>query len=651
LEGAVPLRSNEPNEEGGVPVDIEHRGSVAVRGAGIAFLVAYLNTGCTLPQRDWPLYSYDYFNSNDNRNENKISRETAPYLQRAWETFNDSKWRPTPPPTGFVLEGALGLKFPSSVVGVISPPIVRDSTIYYIDELGTLFARDAKTGQITDPLHHWTTTLVDPDFTVSNPPTSPDLYYSAPVVDGSLIWIRSSFNGRLHAITREGGTEIDFDPTTPGVQPFAVLPDQPLASGLGESVIVRTHFDPLRSDDDIKEEKIEHQSKIRKLFISEVNVILNDALIQGQEGGYIVAIDITDQKKPFEAWRVPTIDINPATGKRFSAGVSSGSGLAVDHRRHLIFGGTGQNTIAPYPGYPDRNKAPAGYIDRSDSLYAIDYLTGKFAWVNQFHIGDVFNLNTPVSTGPNRSDGPRDDDVLSPPVLFTARTADGGTRDLVGGGSKGGLYRVVERTTGTTVWERQISKPTGIGGIQAGSAYADGKIYVAGFEGIDDGFSDANFNTPTSKYKNAFFATFSPSFWADVEDTRDDEQAITGMQIKVYSLDAGTGQSTWHFPNGSDYVLIKAGAVLRHVSVANHLLYVTTSSGQLEIFNTSDGEMLYQDQTADLNQLFNLGLNKPHHASMNGGSVISDGMVYVPYGAQNNPSGGMIAYRVRPGAR
>ena len=29
---------------------------------------------------------------------------------------------------------------------------------------------------------------------------------------------------------------------------------------------------------------------------------------------------------------------------------------------------------------------------------------------------------------------------------------------------------------------------------------------------------------------------------------------------------------------------------------------------------------------------------------MNGGTIISHGMVYVPYGAQNNPSGGVIAY-------
>lgn len=591
---------------------------------------------------DWPRYSYNYSNTNANPFERKISYGSAPRLRRAWQTFNDSGWRPGPPPTGFVLEDALGLRFPSSVVGVIAPPILRDGTIYYIDALGTLFARDARTGEITDPHRHWTTTLVDPDFAVQDPPIAPDLYYSAPVLSGEYLWVHSSLNGRLHAVRRRGGGEVDFDRARPGVQPFAVLPDAVLASSLGEPVILRTGPD---GADELVEQDDARGHGLRTLFITEVNVILNDALVQGREVGHVVAIDITDPLAPFEAWRRPTIDVDPATGRRYGAGVSAGSGLAVDLARHLVIGGTGQNTVEPYVGYPDPSRAPAGYVDRSDSLYAIDYRTGQFVWVNQLHKGDVFNLNAPVPTGPNRPDGPRDADVLSPPVLFTARTADGQLRELVGGGSKGGLYRVVDRATGQTVWERQLSKATGLGGIQAGAAYADGVLYVAGFEGIDDGFSDANFNAPGSKYLNAFFATFSPAFWADVEDVSDDGRADTGMQTKVYALDAGTGRSRWRVA-GADHVLLRAGAAMRHVSWANGLVYVTTSSGQLFVLSAASGELRFWDQTLDLNAHFGLGLGKPHHAGMNGGTLISEGMVYVPYGTQNNPSGGILAYRL-----
>lgn len=615
-------------------------------------IVAMWNIGGASAQRvgDWPRYSYNYANTNANLEERRIGPLNAPSLRRAWETFNDSRWRPTPPPTGFVLEAALGLSFPASVVGVVAPPILRDGTIYYIDALGTLFARDAKTGRITDPQRHWTTTLVDPDYAAQSPPVSPELYYSAPVAAGDYLWLHSSFNGRLHAVRRRGGQEVDFDRATPGVQPYTVLPGDVLASSLGEPVVVRTHLGALgRGGDDVEDmsDDSADASGLRTLFITEVNVILNDALVQGEQVGHVIAIDITDPQAPVEAWRTATIDVNPATGKRYGAGVSAGSGLAVDLRRHLVIGGTGQNTAAPYPGYPDPAAAPAGYVDRSDSLYALDYRTGRFVWVNQLHRGDVFNLNHPVPTGPDRTDGPRDADVLSPPVLFRARTADGRWRDLAGCGSKGGLYRVVDRDTGETVWERKISKATGLGGIQAGSAYAHGVVYVAGFEGIDDGFSDANFNAPGSKYLNAFFATFSPAFWADVEDVRDDGRADTGMHTKVYALDAGTGRSLWRDrATGADHVRLAAGATMRHVSWANGVLFVTTSSGQLFALASATGEVKFWDQTLDLDQHFGLGLGKPHHAGMNAGALVADGMVYVPYGSQNNPSGGIIAYRL-----
>lgn len=598
-----------------------------------AGLLLVLGVAASANASDWPLYSHDYNNSNYSADELGFRVGEARFLRRAWETFNDDSLVSEPTPTGFILEGALGLEFPAPVVGVIASPIVRDGTIYYVDALGTLFARDAETGSILNANDHWTTTLVDPDFASGNPPASPELFYTSPIVTDDYIWLIGSFHGRIHLVARDGGAEFDFDANTGAIDPFLLAPDRQLSSVLGDPVIVDTGN--------------------RVLLIVSVNVIVNDALLQGQETGLSIAYDITTPTQPVEAWRTPTIDIDPNTNAPYGTGVSAGAGLAVDFERGFILGGTGQNTSMPYDGYPDPDLAPAGYIDRSDSLYAIDYETGEFVWTSQFHVGDVFDLNDPVSTGPTNPDGPRDADVLSPPILFTARVR-GRQRDLAGDGSKGGRFRVVDRDTGETIWQREISHNTGIGGIQAGAAVADGVVYVAGFEGIDDGFSDAQFGVSlnTGLFPNAFFATFSPAFWADVEDTREDNDVATGMRVKVYALDAATGRSRWHFPGGVDYVELLAGAALRHVSVANGLVFVTTSSGQLFVLSARTGRILFTDQTPDLNEVFNLGLGKPHHASMNGGTVIANGMVFVPFGAQNNPSGGIYAYEFnhRPNA-
>ena len=118
------------------------------------------------------------------------------------------------------------------------------------------------------------------------------------------------------------------------------------------------------------------------------------------------------------------------------------------------------------------------------------------------------------------------------------------------------------------------------------------------------------------------------------------------MRIKVYALNARNGQSRWHFPDGRDYVELLAGSAMRHLSFSNGLLFVTSSSGRLFVINARNGEILFTDQTPDLNELFDLALGKPHHAGMNSGTLIAKGMVYVPYGTQNHPAGGIIAYEV-----
>jgi outer membrane protein assembly factor BamB len=85
------------------------------------------------------------------------------------------------------------------------------------------------------------------------------------------------------------------------------------------------------------------------------------------------------------------------------------------------------------------------------------------------------------------------------------------------------------------------------------------------------------------------------------------------------------------------------------LSIAAGHVFVTASSGQLFVLSANDGRVVFVDQTPDLNEVLGLGLGKPHHASMNGGTIIANGKIYVPFGSQNNPSGGILAYEINHG--
>src|SRR2546425_788460 len=161
--------------------------------------------------------------------------------------------------------------------------------------------------------------------------------------------------------------------------------------------------------------------------------------------GSIVGLDAdTGQTR----WRVYTTQNDATAG----AGRSVWSSAAVDEARKLVFIGTGQTYEQP--------ASPRG-----DSLIAIHYKTGKVAWVHQFTAGDVFTV---AGGGP----GP-DADVGASPNLFSIRG-----REVVGVGQKNGVYHVLDRQTGETVWEVQLTRGSPLGGIMVTAAVDDGVIYV-----------------------------------------------------------------------------------------------------------------------------------------------------------------------------
>jgi polyvinyl alcohol dehydrogenase (cytochrome) len=275
--------------------------------------------------------------------------------------------------------------------------------------------------------------------------------------------------------------------------------------------------------------------------------------------GNIVALDEATGE---EQWRVYVTEDDETSG----AGVSVWAGASVDPERHLVFVGTGNTYEEP--------TSPL-----SDSIVAIDYTTGEVAWSTQFTSPDVYNM-----PGAGGADGP-DADLGSTPTLWSV-----GDRDLVGAGDKAGMFHALDRETGELLWETELTPGSRLGGVIGGSAYADGRIFVA-----------SNVGDPAT-------------------------QVPTGVS-KLFALDAGTGEVLWE----ADMEL----AVFGPATVANGVVYQGTGKPGMYAFDAESGEQLW--------------LHEPP-GQIGGGASVVDGTLYWGYGywvieAAEGQQGGLLAFR------
>ena len=239
--------------------------------------------------------------------------------------------------------------------------------------------------------------------------------------------------------------------------------------------------------------------------------------------GSIVGLDADTGQ---EQWRVYTTENDATAG----AGVSVWSSAAVDDVRKLVFIGTGQTYEQP--------ASPRG-----DSLIAIHYKTGKVAWVHQFTVGDVFTV---AGGGP----GP-DADVGASPNLFSI-----GGRDVVGVGQKNGFYHVLDRKTGDTIWEVQLTAGSPLGGVMVTAAVHGGVIYVNSNKGREFGiFSGMNSPLDTSS---------------------------------TFALDARDGTVLWETP--------MAAPMFGAMTYANGVVYQGTIDGTVHALFAADGHELWSDK-------------------------------------------------------
>lgn len=281
--------------------------------------------------------------------------------------------------------------------------------------------------------------------------------------------------------------------------------------------------------------------------------------------GAVVALDPATGD---ELWRTHTTDDDAVGG----AGVSVWSTAAVDTDRQMIYIGTGNTYEEP--------AAP-----RSDALMAIDYTNGEIVWLRQFTEGDVYTIFGSPPQGP-------DADIGAAPNLFTI-----GDRDVVGVGDKAGVYAALDRDTGETVWARELTEGSHLGGVMMTAAVDatagnDGVIYV------------------------------SSNVMVDAYD-----YTASGNTSRTFALDATDGSVLWE-------VTIPASS-FGALTLANGVLFQPTTPGTLYALDATDGSVLWSED---------LG------AELGGGVSVTNGTVYAPYGfwffgSPPNPAGGVVAFR------
>ncbi len=290
---------------------------------------------------------------------------------------------------------------------------------------------------------------------------------------------------------------------------------------------------------------------------TELATVVDDFVFRGAVVGL-------DPATGAEQWRFYTTENDETAG----AGVSVWSTAAVDPERGLVYIGTGNTYEQP--------AAPM-----SDSLLAIDYATGALEWHRQFTEGDVYIVFEDPPSGP-------DADVGAAPNLFTI-----GDRDVVGVGDKAGVYSVLDRDDGETVWATMLTEGSHLGGVMTTAAVDDTAIYLAS-NIWQPGF---NFGDP-------------------------DNVSV------LFALDRETGDVLWQ----RDLDRPVFGAM----TLAGGVVYHGTIDGRIHAVAASDGSALWSDLPG---------------GDVGGGFTVVNGTLVAGHGfwfftEPASATGGLVAYRL-----
>lgn len=253
---------------------------------------------------------------------------------------------------------------------------------------------------------------------------------------------------------------------------------------------------------------------------TELATMVDDYVFRGS----VVALDPATGA---EQWRTYTTTDDETAG----AGVSVWSSAAVDESLGMLFIGTG-NTY----------EEPAAPL--SDSLLALDIMTGEIVWSAQFTMGDVYTIFG--------GEGGPDSDVGASPNLFEI---DG--QPVVGVGDKAGNYMVLDRETGEQVWMQSLAPGSPLGGVMTTAAVGEGTIFVA----TNHWTELFVFGDPTNTATVFALQASDGAVQWQVDVPQPVFGALTlGADVlyhgdtagRVYARDAGSGAELWSTEPGAD---------------------------------------------------------------------------------------------------
>ncbi len=327
------------------------------------------------------------------------------------------------------------------------------------------------------------------------------------------------------------------------------------------------------------------------IYTSTVPGVNNQTFYRGGSVGTIYALnEATGRVK----WSFDTIDSKDIWG---NAQVNSGGGAwyppAIDLANKIMYWGIGNP--APWPGtkdFPNGTSRPGPNL-YTNSIVALDHLTGSLKWYNQVAPHDLFDY-----------------DFQASPIL-TNLTIAGKATDVVIGAGKMGKVVAMDRNTGKTLWTTPVGvhlndnlktlppgitsvSPSPLGGVETMMAYANGIVFVPVVD-------------MTVQYTPTGFVATSFN--------------LAAGKGELVAINAATGKVVWVNKFGS----MNVGAA----TVVNDLVFTSTLDGNIYAFDAKSGKKMWQYQAP---------------AGINGWPAVSEDTIIFPAGMGKNPV--LLAFKV-----